>query len=105
MLLVSAPALAATSWTNVGPRAWGALAYSGVLALVVAYLFWYRGVRVLGPTRASMYANLQPLVAIAVAWGVLGEAPHLVQLAGAACIMTGLLLTRLPASSTPVCGE
>jgi drug/metabolite transporter (DMT)-like permease len=105
MLLVSAPALAATPWGNLGPRAWGALAYSGVLALVVAYLFWYRGVRVLGPTRASMYANLQPLVAIAVAWAVLGEAPHLVQIAGAACIMTGLLLTRLPASRTPVCGE
>jgi drug/metabolite transporter (DMT)-like permease len=105
MLPVAAPALAATPWRQVGPAAWSAVAYSGVLALVVAYLFWYRGVRVLGPTRASMYANLQPLVAIAVAWAVLGEAPRLVQIAGAACIMTGLLLTRLPASRTPVCGE
>ena len=105
MLLVSAPALAATPWGRVGPAAWGAVAYSGLLALVVAYLFWYRGVRVLGPTRASMYANLQPLVAISVAWAVLGEAPRLAQIAGAACIMTGLLLTRIPASSTPVCGE
>jgi drug/metabolite transporter (DMT)-like permease len=105
MLLVSGPALAATRWGSLGTKAWGAVAYSGVLALVVAYLFWYRGVRVLGPTRASMYANLQPLVAMAVAWAVLGEAPRLVQIGGAACIMTGLLLTRMPASRTPVCGE
>jgi drug/metabolite transporter (DMT)-like permease len=104
MIAVGAPSLVATPWLSVGPRAWGAVAYSGVLALVVAYLFWYRGVRVLGPTRASMYANLQPLFAMGVAWAVLGEAPLPLQVAGAACIMTGLLLTRLT-SSSPTAGE
>ena len=83
---------------------WAAVAYSGLLALVVAYLFWYRGVRVLGPTRASMYANLQPLFAIAVAWAVLGEAPRVMQIAGATAIMAGLLLTRLT-STSPTSGE
>lgn len=104
MIVVGAPSLIATRWSLVGPAAWGAVAYSGVLALVVAYLFWYRGVRVLGPTRAAMYGNLQPIFAIAVAWAVLGEAPRAMQIAGAACIMSGLLLTRLPASS-PMAGE
>jgi drug/metabolite transporter (DMT)-like permease len=104
MLLVGAPALVATRWGAVGPMAWAAIAYSGVLALVIAYFCWYRGVRVLGPTRASMYANLQPLFAMAVAWAVLGERPRAVQVAGAACIMTGLLLTRLQTAS-PAVGE
>jgi drug/metabolite transporter (DMT)-like permease len=101
MLLAAAPALAATRWSQVGVTGWGAVGYSGLLALVVAYLFWYRGVRVLGPTRASMYANLQPLFAMAVAWAVLGEAPRLAQVAGAVCIMSGLLMTRLPYITTP----
>ena len=105
MLLVGARELLATPWSTVGPAAWGAVAYSGLLALVVAYLFWYRGVRVLGPTRASMYANLQPLFAMGVAWAVLSEAPRLAQLGGALCIMSGLLLTRLSAPRMPVCGE
>ncbi|MDB4899270.1 MAG: hypothetical protein JWN53_1078 [Gemmatimonadetes bacterium] len=105
MLLVGTPALLATSWHSVGSRAWGALAYSGIAALVVAYLFWYRGVRVLGPTRAAMYSNLQPLFAMGAAWLVLSEKPRAMQAAGAACIMTGLVLTRMPASPMPVCGE
>lgn len=95
MVAVASRSLLATPWGRVTPAAWGAVAYSGILALVVAYLCWYRGVRVLGPTRASMYANLQPLVAIGVAWAVLGESPSMVQAAGGAAIMSGLLLTRM----------
>jgi drug/metabolite transporter (DMT)-like permease len=105
MLLVAAPALVATPWRAVSTSAWLAVAYSGVLALVVAYLFWYRGVRALGPTRASMYANVQPLFAMAAAWVALGEIPRLMQLAGAVCIMSGLLLTRLSGAGTPMAGE
>ena len=96
MLIVAAPSLLATRWGQVSNAGWAAVAYSGVLALVVAYLFWYRGVRVLGPTRASMYSNLQPLFAMAAAWLVLNESPHVMQIAGATCIIGGLLLTRLP---------
>ena len=105
LLLVSIPSLARTSWPSVGPGAWGAVAYSGIFAIALAYLFWYRGVKVLGPTRTGMYANLQPVVALIVASVALGETPHLPQLAGAACIMSGLILTRLgtAASRTPVC--
>ena len=95
MVLVAQGALRATAWAAVSRTAWTAVVYSGVMALVVAYLCWYRGVRVLGPTRASMYANLQPLVAIGVAWAVLGEVPSVVQAAGGVAIMTGLLLTRM----------
>ena len=35
-----------------------------MFALVIAYYFWYRGVRVIGPTRTAMYSNLQPLIAV-----------------------------------------
>ena len=95
LVLVSVPAIRGTAWSAVGAGGWAAVAFSGVFALVLAYLFWYRGVKVLGPTRSAMYANLQPIIALLVAWATLHEAPHLLQLAGAACIMGGLLLTRL----------
>jgi drug/metabolite transporter (DMT)-like permease len=91
---VSLPQVAATPWTALPVSAWGALLYSGLLALAVAYLFWYRGVRVLGPTRSAMYSNLQPVVALIVAWIALGEKPTVIQVLGAVAIMTGLLLTR-----------
>ena len=94
LVAVSVPQIARTSWPALPVSGWAALLYSGILALVVAYFFWYRGVRVLGPTRSAMYGNLQPVVALVVAWLALGERPTLVQVLGAAAIMIGLLLTR-----------
>ncbi len=91
---VAAPALVATDWRAIPLPGWGAVAYSGFGALVVAYLFYYRGVRVLGPTRTAMFSNLQPLIALAVAFLTLGETPSVWQLAGAGSIMTGLLVSR-----------
>jgi len=94
LLIVAAPAMLATHWDMLPWGAWASIAYSGLLALVVAYLFWYHGVRVLGPTRTAMYSNLQPVFAVVVAWLVLGEAITGWQVAGAVSIICGLLLTR-----------
>jgi drug/metabolite transporter (DMT)-like permease len=94
LLLIGAPALAETRWGAISAGAWGGLAYSGIAALVVAYIIWYRGVRVIGPTRTAMYGNLQPFIALIVAWLAFGDVPTSLQAAGAGGIMTGILLTR-----------
>ncbi len=94
LLLASPRALAHTHWESVGPAAWGSLLYASVISMVIAYLFWYRGLRVLGPTRTAVYGNLQPVFAIAVAWLVLNESPTVWQGVGTATILTGLFLTR-----------
>jgi len=88
------PAMLRISWTSFPPLGWAAVTYSGLGSLVIAYAFWYRGVRIIGPTRTAMYSNLQPVVAVLVAWAMLGEVPTLMQGAGAASIMAGLLLSR-----------
>ena len=61
-------------------------------SMVIAYLFWNRGVRMLGPTRTAMYGNLQPLFALTAAWLLLGETPIVWQLVGAAGIIGGVIL-------------
>jgi drug/metabolite transporter (DMT)-like permease len=94
LFAVAWPAVSHSPWRGLPAMGWLAIAYSGVFALVVAYLFWYNGVRVIGPTRTSMYSNLQPIVAVLVAWPMLGETPTPWQIVGAACIMGGLVLTR-----------
>ena len=94
LLVVAIPSLAAAPWGQLSWVGWGAILYSGLGALVVAYLFYYRGVRTLGPTRTAMYANLQPVIALTVAWLTLGETPTIFQVAGAALILGGLVLTR-----------
>jgi drug/metabolite transporter (DMT)-like permease len=94
LLIASTPALLATDWSKVGGGGWLALFYSSVISMGVAYFFWYRGLRVLGPTRTAVYANLQPIVALLVAWAFLGEIPTIFQGVGAVTIIAGVFLTR-----------
>jgi len=94
LAFVTSRSIAATEWSKFGFPAWGALFYAGVISMGLAYVFWYRGLRVLGPTRTAVYANVQPVIAILVAWIFLSEAPTLWQGVGTGTIMTGLFLTR-----------
>jgi drug/metabolite transporter (DMT)-like permease len=94
LLIASMPALASTPWGKIGPGGWLALFYSSVISMGVAYFFWYRGLRVLGPTRTAVYSNLQPIVALLVAWAFLGEIPTIFQGVGAVTIIAGVFLTR-----------
>ena len=94
LLLASTPALIDTNWGAVGQGGWWALFYSSVISMGVAYFFWYRGLRILGPTRTAVYANLQPIIALGVAWAFLGEMPTIFQGVGAATIVAGVFLTR-----------
>jgi drug/metabolite transporter (DMT)-like permease len=94
LLIASTPALIATNWSIVGRGGWLALFYSSIISMGVAYFFWYRGLRVLGATRTAVYANLQPIIALAVAWAFLGEIPTIFQGVGAATIVAGVFLTR-----------
>jgi len=94
LLVATPPALIATDWSRVGAAAWIAILYASVLSMGVAYIFWYRGLRVLGPTRTAMYGNLQPVIAIAVAWIFLSEAPRVWQGIGTGTVIGGLFLTR-----------
>lgn len=87
-----------TRWSALPAQAWIAITYSGLGALVVAYMFWYYGVKRIGPTRTALYSNLQPLIALLVAWLTLGETPTIWQSAGAIAIVSGVLLTRVPAT-------
>jgi len=94
LLVASMPALVATDWSSVGAGGWLALFYSSVISMGVAYFFWYRGLRVLGPTRTAVYSNLQPIVALLAAWAFLGEVPTIFQGLGAVTIIAGVFLTR-----------
>jgi drug/metabolite transporter (DMT)-like permease len=92
--LIAVPALVRHDWGGMAALTWAAIAYSATLAMVFSYLLWYRGVREIGPTRTSMFANLQPIVALLVAWVALSEVPTLFQGTGSAAVLGGLYLAR-----------
>jgi drug/metabolite transporter (DMT)-like permease len=94
LVAVATPSISSADWGAFPAMGWAAFAYSTVFALVIAYYFWYRGVRVIGPTRTAVFSNLQPVIAMLMAWAILHETPTAWQTVGAVSIMTGLLLTR-----------
>ncbi len=101
-LVAALPGLLRTEWSSVSLGAWGAVFYASFGAMIIAYMLYYRGMRILGATRTSMYGNLQPLIALSVASFMLGERPTGAQLLGAAFIMGGLLLSRTARVGRPV---
>jgi len=95
LLIASGPAIVATDWSRIGIMGWMALLYSSIVSMGIAYLFYYRGLRLLGPTRTAVYSNLQPIIALLIAWPLLGETPTIFQGVGAATIVAGVFMTRV----------
>lgn len=94
LALIAAPELAAQQWTELPLAAWGALAFSGVLAIGLGYLGWNYALRQLGSTRTAVYSNATPVVAALTAWLTLGERWTPGQLLGATMVLTGVIITR-----------
>ena len=94
LVAAGAMELVAIDWRRVPGPAWGALAYSSLLSLIVAYMIWNASVQKVGSSRTAIYMCVTPLVAAIVAWLTLGERLVPLQGAGAVLIVTGVLMTR-----------
>lgn len=94
LVAAGVPALPGQRWEEAGPAAWGALLFSGVFSIAVAYLIWNRAVDRLGGTRTAIFSNLTPVVALAVGALWLGERLTPLSLLGAALVIGGVAWVR-----------
>ncbi|WP_334161971.1 DMT family transporter [Phenylobacterium sp.] len=76
----------------VTPQALLGIGYVAVFPSFLAYLFFNRGVELIGPARAGQYLHLQPVFGAVLAVLLLGESFHLFHGAGLALIGAGILL-------------
>ena len=65
-------------------------AYVSIFASVLAFLFFNRGIELVGPNRAAPFFHLMPVFGSALAILLLGETPHLYHAAGYALVLTGV---------------
>jgi len=72
--------------------AWGVVLYQGLVG-AVAHVWWYRAVDAVGPSRAAIFMNLQPVVGVALATAMLAERIGLWEIAGGALVLAGVALT------------
>ena len=94
LIIAGIPALLRTDWHRVTIAGWGGLAYSALLSLVLAYVFWNRGLTQLGAARTVVYNTMVPLVATVIAMIALHERPGLIHIVGGSLILCGVFLTR-----------
>lgn len=103
--LASLEHLRAVDWRRVTAATWGAILYSALFALVIAYTIWYAAVRQIGSSRTSVYSNLVPLVAMTTAVMFLGETLSARKILGAAAVLAGVALTRVGGAPRAVPAE
>lgn len=99
--LFALPALTRIDWRHVSAYVYVSVVLSALLALCLAYLIWYTAIQAIGVARTSLYSNLVPIAAMAVAAVWLNEPITSIKVGGAAAVLTGLWLTRL-GRKTPV---
>jgi drug/metabolite transporter (DMT)-like permease len=98
--VVAAPLFPAPRITSA--VAWTVVVYQALLG-AVAHIWWYRAMDVVGPSRAAIFMNLQPLVGLALAAVLLGEDIGGWQIAGVGCVLGGVALTtRAAGPASPV---
>jgi drug/metabolite transporter (DMT)-like permease len=96
-LVIAVPQMHGVDWSGVSVTTWLSLVYSAVFAIAIAYMIWYAAVQKIGGTRTSMYSNLIPIVALAIAVFWRGERLGAARLAGATLVLAGVAITRAAA--------
>ena len=81
---------------RLSPASLASIAYVCMFPSVLAYIFWNRGVLLVGANRAGIFFHLMPVFSILLAWAFLGERLHMFHLSGMALIFAGIGLTTLP---------
>lgn len=99
MIMLVACAVFERPWAALAalpPSGWGAIAYLGALGTVVAFLWFYDGVKGIGPARAAVFLSFVPVFGVAFAALVLGERILVSMIVGGAMVVGGVLLTNRP---------
>lgn len=78
---------ATMSWS---PEILAAIAYTAIFPSLLAYLFYNRGVQILGPSRASPFMHLVPVFTALLAVTFLGEQVHISHAVGLMLILSGI---------------
>jgi len=88
--IVTAPLFPAPRFGSV--VAWTVVVYQAVVG-AVAHVLWSRAIQVVGPSRAAVFMNVQPVIGLVLAGLLLREEIGTWQLAGGACVVAGVVLT------------
>ena len=100
LALVGSGQLVAQSF-DLGWVVWAWFAYAVIGPLVITNVTWFTALDRVGPSRASLFANLQPFLAAVIALLVLHESITGTQVAGGLLIGCGILMSPRARAAGP----
>ena len=93
LVVAGAPQLGDQSF-DLPASVWLTFAYAVIGPLVITNLLWFTAIDWVGPSRASLFANLQPFLAAVIALLLLHESLTRLQLVGGLLIAAGIVFSR-----------
>jgi drug/metabolite transporter (DMT)-like permease len=82
------------SWSSVTGEAWAGLAFSALVPAGIANVVVFSAIRLLGPTRITVFQFLVPFIAVLLGAALLSEPIRVEQLLGGLVIVLGVAITR-----------
>lgn len=77
---------------DIPSKAWLALAYLGVIGTVIAFVWYYDGIKIIGPMRTAIFTNLVPVFAVLLSVIILQEQVSWYTWLGGLLVIGGVLL-------------
>jgi drug/metabolite transporter (DMT)-like permease len=90
----SSPQLSDQDYASLGWLVWLCLAFAVVGPLALTNVLWFTAIDRVGPSRATLFANIQPFVAAVFAFLILSEHLRWLQAIGGVTILVGIVLER-----------
>jgi drug/metabolite transporter (DMT)-like permease len=105
LALVSIPQLLDQKFSGFDWKVWLALGYAIVGPLFLTNILWFTAIDRVGPSRATLFANIQPFFAVLFALVILNEHLNRWEIVGAIAIAGGIVLERTRKGSAVVPAE
>lgn len=91
------PALVEGMAGNLGSyslAAWLSIVYLGFFGTCLGFIWYYEGIKEIGPSKAGVFINFVPISAVIMSFFLLGESIDASLLIGAALVLSGIYLTN-----------
>ena len=79
--------------------AWLSIVYLGFFGTCLGFIWYYEGIREIGPSKAAVFINFVPISAVIMSFFLLGEPVDFSLLVGGALVLSGIYLTNRPVNS------
>ena len=73
---------------------WFGIFYLGFFGTVLGFVWYYQGIKIIGPMKAGQFINFVPISAVLLSFFILGEPITLSLLVGAIFVISGVYLTN-----------